>query len=337
MGVFADKWIDDCRDALMKDISVVAGRQGEEYLPDAVTMPISAKHLLYQFTGIHDQLIQTTRPPGRTWTGYDSTPHPVMILGLNSFDDSLLEFRNAVIALAKSKINRTWSRKIYVRRTENLARARVMTGEDLLVSKLEKRGFETVYFEDLSPLEQVKCANDARCVVMQHGAGMANMVFANNKAHFFELGTYQTGMARWSDFIPLSHVSQCHYHHIFLDMDFAAEDVDPVFKKDGLVAPRISGEDVDRILEAIKVGMVDKSSGAIAGLVAHTAYFRGRQAYRQAYRLLDASASLAGDDGEYWRARAQVDKACGHLRAANDHFEYAKKLDARRSGKESPF
>lgn len=323
---FVDNWINDFRDALGKDVSVLAGARVDTPTPASVIMPLSAKHLLYQFSGRHDDMIAAARPPGRSWTGYDATVHPGYILGLNAFDDSLAAFRTTAIRLAKSSVSKKWGRKIYVRRSTDGARKREMKGEDLLADRLKNQGFEIVFFENLTPLEQISCVNNARCIVMQHGAGMANMLFASPKTHVFELGTYQTAIARWADFIPLCHAAQCHYHHIFLDMDFDKEDTDPVFRQDGLVAPVVLGEDVDRVADIITQSIKDKSTGDLGGLLSHFRQLYSRNAFRQAFRLFDASADLASGYSAYWDALAQLDEACGRLASAQVNLEKARRL-----------
>src|SRR5690554_6378790 len=141
-----------------------------------------------------------------------------------------------------------------------------MQREDKLIAELQAKGFEVVYSEDLSPLEQIRSVNGARCIKLQHGAGMANMLLAASNTPVFELGTYQTAMSRWGGFIPIAHVAKCLYHHIFLDMDYEGEDTDPVFADHGLVAPVVSGEDVERVMSLILTHVRDKSDGVVGGL-----------------------------------------------------------------------
>ncbi|WBU52786.1 DUF563 domain-containing protein [Paracoccus sp. SCSIO 75233] len=304
--------------------------------PDGpIITPFSAKHLLYQFDGAHHLQIEDVHPAGWTWQGYDARPHPVTTLALNSFDESLAAFRHQMIALARRTVKKQWGKKIYVARAPNNSRKREMRGEERLISALTERGFKRVYFEELSPLEQVKCMSGARCVVMQHGAGMANMLFVPENAHVFELGTYQTAMGRWGDFITISHVPGCHYHHVFLDMDYEHEDEDPVFVRDGLIAPVISDTDLDNILNLVADALRDKRPGRTAGWIAHADYFVSREAYRQTYRLLDVVRPHAEGAHEYWETRAKVNEACGHIGAARTNllksWEIAQSATAKRN------
>lgn len=330
---FVKRWIDDFREIIGSNVVIEAGSTGADSAPSNIITPLSAKHLLYQFEGPHREMINAVRPPGHSWTGYDATPHPVKILALNSVDDSMFEFRDAAIALAKQRVERKWGRKIYVARSKAIARQRVMKGEDNLIAALQAKGFEVVYFEDLSPLEQIRCVNGARCIVLQHGAGMANMMFASSNTHVFELGTYQTAMSRWGDFIPIAHVAKCHYHHIFLDMDYEDEDTDPVFADHGLVAPVVSGEDVERVMSLILTHVRDKSDGVVGGLKTHAQALTGRQAYRQAYRLLDSYRQFVEDRAEYWEERAILDELCGHRRSACNNFVKAWRISGSEAAK----
>lgn len=317
---FVTKWANACSELLDSNILVSAGRDVELTPPESILVPLSAKHLLYQIAGEHQDQINAARPAGHSWTGYDAAPHSVKILGMNSYDDSLEACREKIISISKRTIERRWSKKIYVTRSKNIARKRVMKGEIELINTLSKRGFEVVCFEEMSPLEQVKCVSEARCIVMQHGAGMTNMLFASSNAHVFELGTYQTAMARWSDFIPICHVAGCHYHHIFLNMDFDKEDKDPVFAEDGLVPPIISKEDVKKITSLIMREVRDRKNGTLSGLIAHAKFFIQRNAYLQAYRLLDQCLPYAGSYGEYWEQRAKLDELCGHRNSACNNY-----------------
>lgn len=316
---FTTRWAEDLRGILPEGstLDIVAAPPRPQ---GRVAMPFSGKHLLYQFTGPHWDMIERARPADRSWTGFGTAPPPLKVLALNAYDESLGMFRDQAIALARARVPGRWSDRIIVVRSPDLQRRRIMRGEDALVEELSAKGFEKVHFEHLSPLEQIRCVSDARSIVMQHGAGMANIIFARPEAHVFELGTYQTALRRWGDFIPLSHVAGCHYHHVFLDMDFPHEDRDPVFAQDGLVAPVIPDANVARLARLIARESRDRRRGAVSGLVAHSDHYIARRAFTQAYRLLDNSAPLFPDCAEYWHQRARVDEATGHRNAAARNY-----------------
>ncbi|MTH61456.1 glycosyltransferase family 61 protein [Paracoccus litorisediminis] len=326
---FVESWVREAGLSNDFPVSLTEIKPSESFGSSIVT-PLSAKHLLYQLSGSHHDAIEATKPAGRTWDGYDARPHPVKILATNSFDDTLYSFRRRMIDLAMRHVERKWSSRIYAIRSSALLRSRKMEGEEDLIVELTKNGFEVVCFENMSPLEQVKCVSGARCVVMQHGAGMSNMIFARENAHFFEIGTYQTALARWGDFISLSHVSGCNYHHIFSNMDFA-DDFDPVFARDGLIAPKLDGVSIERIVHIIKSSLSDKRSGILLGLERHFNYYVSRRAYRHAFRLLDANASFFDNIGDYWMLRGRLNELSSHTESSIDNFYRAWDL----SGSES--
>ncbi|QDA35710.1 glycosyltransferase family 61 protein (plasmid) [Paracoccus liaowanqingii] len=326
VGDFVKKWVEECQEIIGDDVKIETLISPDLDNATSILLPMSCEHLLYQFLGDHHELIEAARPAGKTWTGYDGIPHPVKILQFNSYDESLEHFRCKVIDLAQRKVSKTWADKIYAIRSKSLLRSRTMKGEEALIEELTKQGFEVVCFEGISPLEQVKCISGADCVVMQHGAGMTNMLFAKSTAHVFELGTFQTGFARWRDFIRISQVSGCHYHHIFLDMEYPNENTDPVFATDGLIAPVISEEDVERLVLLIRSEMKDKRPGVLTGLLRHCEFFMDRGAYKHAYRLLDANASFFESTADYWNQRGMLAEACQHKEQALDAFEKAQSI-----------
>lgn len=294
-------------------------------LPTSVLAPISAKHMLYQFSGRHHQQIADARPPGHSWTGFDAQPHGLKIIGMNCCDDTMLDFRNAMLKEAGLKVSRVWSENIYVRRSPSLVRRRDMIGEDELIRRLSDLNFEVVYFEDLPVLEQVKCISGAKRVVMQHGAGMANMLFASADAHVFEIGTYQTAMSRWADFMQLCHASGCHYHNIFADMDFEEEDRDPVFADDGLVPPKLNNATINTIVDLIEFQSREDISGSLAGMLEHSQIFIDRTAYKQCHRLIAANENFFRKDHRFILQTAKLEEAKGDY--AEAYKKYAKALN----------
>lgn len=320
MEPYIESWVSECNALVNPHVEAKSFTQEQIDKVPSVVMPISCEHLLYQFSGDHHAKIAAARPAGNNWDGYDAKPHPVKTLQLNSFDQTVVRFRDAMVARAKATVGKTWSKLIYTARAEGLSRKRVMGGEKELIRSLKTIGFEVVHFEKMSPLEQVKCVSEADCIIGQHGAGLANMMFARENAHVFEISTFQTAVSRWVDFIPLCHASGCHYHLIVVGMDFEDEDRDPSYNDDGFFAPVVSAQDIDRILQIVTSGLADKKNGRISGLLRHCRFFMDRKAYAQAYRLLDANMPFCSDSPEYWEQRGQLAETCGHNRRAEDCY-----------------
>lgn len=73
------------------------------------------------------------------------------------------------------------SRRLFIaRRPSARGRLRLIENEDALWSMLEARGFERVTPETLAFEDQIALFYDAECVVAAHGAGLSNLVFAED-------------------------------------------------------------------------------------------------------------------------------------------------------------
>ncbi len=81
--------------------------------------------------------------------------------------------------------SRTYTERIYVTRTK--AKYRKIANEQEVVALLEKYGFSVIDFDDMTFWEQVAQMQAAKYIVAIHGAGMANIVFANPKTKILEL------------------------------------------------------------------------------------------------------------------------------------------------------
>ena len=75
--------------------------------------------------------------------------------------------------------------KIFVNRKK--ASCRKITNIDEVKHVMEKYGYKEVDFDDMSVVHQIACIRSAKNVVMLHGAGMTNMMFAYPKTKVLEL------------------------------------------------------------------------------------------------------------------------------------------------------
>lgn len=291
---FVRKWIDQIFPELADKVKFVHPRDFDGRLNSSTLTPISGRHLLYQLSGNHINQINNRAPKDESWLGYDASMHHISTLKLNSVDRSLLDFQQ--IALKRADVYGCGSglTRIYVARKPGYSRDRKMEGEDKLFAILRELGFVKICLEDLEPLEQIATMNSAECVVLQHGAGLANMIFGSPYTHFFEIGTGQTAFQRWQDFIPLAHVSQCHYHSIFVDMNFPAESGMPAFSKHGLVAPKLNTRSIRGIVEIVESNLNEAIPGKIAGLVYHAERIEGTQPDSMLWRLIKEQALTLG-------------------------------------------
>lgn len=90
--------------------------------------------------------------------------------------DSYVEnFKSKICRSVDSCVPRN---RIYVSRSK--APRRRVLNEDELTSELEKLGFETYHTEEYSPEDQIRIFKNAEAVVMPHGSGIANLLYADH-------------------------------------------------------------------------------------------------------------------------------------------------------------
>ena len=78
-----------------------------------------------------------------------------------------------------------YGKKIYISRAR--ARARHIINEEAVAKLLNKLGFQTVYLEEMSIIDQVTLFANAYVVVASHGSGLTNLVFCPPKTIVIEL------------------------------------------------------------------------------------------------------------------------------------------------------
>lgn len=81
--------------------------------------------------------------------------------------------------------SQTYPEKIYV--TRKKAKYRKVANEQDVIQLVNKYGFAVIDFDDMTFWEQVAQMQSAKCIIAIHGAGMANIVFANPKTKILEL------------------------------------------------------------------------------------------------------------------------------------------------------
>lgn len=81
-------------------------------------------------------------------------------------------------------ISEPLGRKLYVSRRHS---SRGFANEEMLEDFLSLSGFEVIYAEQLSVMEQVKIFSEANVVVGNHGAGLSNIVFGPRRQLVVEL------------------------------------------------------------------------------------------------------------------------------------------------------
>ena len=84
--------------------------------------------------------------------------------------------------------NNSYSANVFVSRRKALGRR--VINEDDVIEALSSLGFAAYVLEDMSVTEQVRLFSQARMVVAPHGAGLTNMIFAQNLAVIELFGSF---------------------------------------------------------------------------------------------------------------------------------------------------
>lgn len=101
-------------------------------------------------------------------------------------------------------------RKFYVSRAHSQQRR--IVNEDQILPIIQRYGFETVFAERLSFMEQVSLFSQAKIILGAHGAGLTNMLHAEPGATILEIHVNNTDMARthyWTMAHTLGHGYAC--------------------------------------------------------------------------------------------------------------------------------
>lgn len=222
--------------------------QPEHY--DRVRSVYSHQHYLYAASD--DTVNVALNDPGLDprWPEIARDPHRIKRTAMMSYDTSLRLLRDA--ALSQIRPSAAMPRLVWMGRDEGGdARARGIEGHEPLLEELSALGFEQVAFEHLSPLEQIATMNGADIVIAPHGAGLANMIYAKPGAKIIEIGTRQTQLHRWGDFLKCAHVSRCRYDTVFADIE-GVEDLTTVPKmSDGHRGVRVSRNATEHIISIV--------------------------------------------------------------------------------------
>ena len=110
--------------------------------------------------------------------------YAISIPHVGRFNEGLMHFFRDKMLTGTSSCSPPF-RNIYI--TRGKARRRRISNEDEVFESLEKKGFEKLVLEDLKLLDQVKVFQEARIVVANHGAGLANCMFMQKGQTIIEL------------------------------------------------------------------------------------------------------------------------------------------------------
>lgn len=90
--------------------------------------------------------------------------------------------------LDQIKSDRVFSSRIFISRSKALGRR--ITNEKEVIEALKPNGFSVYILEEMSYLEQVQLFAQAQVIIAPHGAGLTNLIFANNPIILELFGAY---------------------------------------------------------------------------------------------------------------------------------------------------
>ena len=100
------------------------------------------------------------------------------------------EIKNQILSYYKSSKGINFGERIYISRNcKSRKNIRQVVNEAEAEELLGKYGFKTVYMENLSFVEQISVASNAKFIVAVHGAGMANAMFMKENGAILEMAT----------------------------------------------------------------------------------------------------------------------------------------------------
>ncbi|MGB3409131.1 MAG: glycosyltransferase family 61 protein [Jannaschia sp.] len=259
---FIRDWVDQIFPRLRGRLHFETGRKT---YGRALTV-LNARHYYYQTDDSVIPSLDHLAPDSHFWKGRLADRNSVGVLAMNSCDEMMVRLRETAF---RRIADGSWDhlpRRFWVGRKSE--RQRDMAGEAELVAEMTRRGFATVYFEDLSPLEQVAIMSRAEVMASYHGAGFANMVFAGPQTHCIEIGTLQTCLFRWQDFMPHVLASGCRYTSLFGDYNLEDPEKDIDDRRGKALAPVALGVGgqaralgfIDAILGRVRVASVSRFS-----------------------------------------------------------------------------
>lgn len=291
----------------------LAGRVVLQRAPKAYDRVLSALSLQWTYFQMPPSQIKSLdplAPSDLAWKGHGASRTTRAMLAMNSVESSLLALRARALKAVAGRDFSHLPKRVYIARAPGQARTRQMQGEAALVDMLGAFGFVSVMFEDLSPLEQIALMAQAEIVVSAHGAGFANMLFANPSATLIEIGTLQTAQIRWGDFWPLAHASGCRYVSFIADHHSASPFDVPDFNASGIVPAHLSDRGLGRVMAYVAAlcGHVPRLNRAedaarLAGQLLRTGHLD------RAERVLDQHRDLHEGHADLCLMQANLHKA----------------------------
>lgn len=224
---------------------------------DRAIIPLNFRHMVYANGDPRIAAALAEAGHDVAWRDLGAHVRRRKFLFKNSYDVSLRLLREHALAMIDPGLVARMPRRIWVSRDSRASiNRREMPGEKRLVRRLEQHGFEQVYFEHMSPMEQIAAIHAADVIGAAHGAFFGHMIFARPDAHVIEVGSIQTQMHRWGDFLGNAHAGGCRYSTVFADT--ASDDPADIRSiTEGLIGVQVGDAAIDLICRLAVEGQPD--------------------------------------------------------------------------------
>jgi hypothetical protein len=241
---FVQRFLDDIFPELSGRVHFVTG-------PKTFRRALTVWQCDFAYFQSSDHRIDGLFGAGHDFADGQFSPGKFKSLRHNGYHRAVRLLRERSLALSGEAEQTDWPRKFWVGRRPTPGHDRSVKNEDRIIAELARNGFGVVYFEDLTPLRQIRVMNDAQTMASFHGAGFTNLMYAAPDARVVELGTLQSGMLRLGDFAGLAHASRADYSVAIADYEYDGNRVIPPMRGHGLYPVRITDQGVDRLVEHI--------------------------------------------------------------------------------------
>lgn len=284
---------------------------------------LNTRHLYHQCDEELMPGLDHLAPDSVHWAGRRALRNSQAVLSMNAFDANLRRLRERALALVADMDTNHLPKRFWVGRDVQGKRDRTMKGEEQLVGELKDRGYAQVFFEHLSPLEQVALMANAEVMISYHGAGFANMIFAGENTHCIELGTLQTALYRWGDFMPHSHVSGCRYTSLFCDFFQDDPGQIPELRSGNLVPVALGKTGMETTLNLVDAIGCDARPMSEAQMRTVASLLNQTEDWVALRALLAAHPTIVQGDPDYLIMQGNCAEDAGDLEAAFSSLEKA--------------
>jgi len=283
-------------------------------------LSIDARLLYYQTSESCMPSLGSIAKESSMWEDRVLAERNLKTLGMNSCESSLIALRERVLqrieAMRHEEVLPKKRLRLYVARRPG-KRLRKVKQESLLIEALEKLDFKIIYFEDYDVLTQAKLVSNSEVIVMAHGAGATNMLYAQPECLVIEISNLQVALLRFGDFNPLALASKARYLHFFTDLDWPNQENIPNFKRDGLIGSKLDKSGIS-ILRSLIIAHLNPARHSEIKSIAARLNDEGNYEVLEDFLLVNFDTILHISDAHVWAAncaefRSKSEDALMHL------------------------